>query len=1178
MFHTRKASMSAGLFRSGITGRFLLAGLLAASAVSHADDTEIFRSTFDSSTSRPKVLIVFDDSGSMRTVVDVPKPRYDPTITYPAVGSVVSGRLYWASGTSGSPPPTNTSQWFNAARNRCASSYGPLSNQGYFIDQFGRWNSASSNSWSTSLSTSNKDPLHVDCSDDIDGSNPGNGSGTGAPGDGYPRSSTPRPYGAVRQTSVDDNWTTYRVYSANYMNWYYSTTLGVDRTRLDIAQEVIASLVQANPGIDFGLLAFNSNYNSPFSPNTAGAGSSNYDGGRIVKRIIDQMSATDRGNLVSVIDSLQSEGSTPLCESFYEAYRYLSGQSVLYGLERSTADVPARDALAESAGRYRSPVGSCQNVYIVLMTDGEPELDTDANARIESLTGKTCATYKNSGSTSPGTEKNCMPELAEYMYTRDLDGDATNGVQRALTYTIGFATDQKLLEDTASKGGGLYYTADSAETLGAAFQGAITSILSKSSSFSSPAVAVNNYTRTESRNEAYYAMFLPQAGTNWPGNIKKLSISASGGTATLRDSKGAVAINASSGQIAETAQTYWSASVDGPDVRKGGVGALLLGLLDPSASESNKDKRRILSNTGAGGVLQDFKTSNLSYSAFGLPDSDSLFNLFGVSDQEGFDDLIAWARGWTNAERTERRDWILGDILHSRPLVLDYGARAGFSVANPDLRLLAGTNAGFLHMFRNVDGGEAWAFFPKELAPVISARRNDVVGARAIYGVDSSPVVYRKDANNDGKIDRGDGDRMWVFFGLGRGGKAYYALDVTDPDNPVFMWRIDKSSSGFGELGQTWASPIVTTVPGHSGTGGVGKPVLIFGAGYDEANDDHGTTAADVPDTEGRGVFIVDAQTGALVWSVTPAAASTSNRQETGLLSSVTAPVKGLDSNGDGRTDRIYAPDVSGNVWRIDLAGADKQSWRIVKLAQLAQGDHAGDRRFFNAVEVVSTRYAGKDFDAVLVGSGDRSNPKATDNGDRFYMLRDPQILPYGKDKPTASECSAKPELDPRCQLPLTNASLYDATNDLIQVGSETERAAAKVALGNASGWFIDLKASVGEKSLSSSLTLYGTVYFTTFSPDTSAQVTSMCEPKPGMGRLYAVSLADARSTRDFNQDSQLTLADRHAVIGDLIPDKPATYFGTDRIIRLLTSTGNPRNVPGALRRAIPTHWYDQDF
>ncbi|MEN9903637.1 MAG: hypothetical protein RLZZ555_202 [Pseudomonadota bacterium] len=1175
MLHSLIRSMAGSLTRSGRAARWLLAGLLATGALSHADDTEIFRSTYDGSTSRPKVLIVFDDSGSMDTLVDVPKPRYDPSITYPAVGGIVSGRLYWATGTTGNPPPTSTSQWFYATRNRCASSYGPLSNQGYFIDQFGRWNTSISTSWLTTLSTSSKDPLHVECSDDVDGSNPGNGSGTGAPGNGYPRSSTPRPYGSDRQTSVDDRWNTYRIYSANYMNWYYSTTLGVDRTRLDIAQEVIASLVQANPGIDFGLEVFNSNYDSPFNPDGAGAGSSSYDGGRIVQRIIDKMSATDRVNLVGLIDSLRSEGSTPLCESFYEAYRYLSGQSVLYGLERPTSDVPARDPSAESSGQYLSPVGACQNVYIVLMTDGEPELDTDANARIESLTGKTCGYYADSSSTSKETEKNCLPELAEYLYTKDLDGNASNGTQKAVTYTIGFATDQKLLKDTASKGGGLYYTADSAETLAAAFQGAITSILSKTASFASPAVAVNNYTRTESRNEAYYAMFLPQAGTNWPGNIKKLSIGVSGSTASLLDSKGARAINSASGQIEDSAQTYWSTSVDGPDVKKGGVGALLLERLKPSAS---KDDRKVLSNTGSGGALQEFNTSNLSYSAFGLSDSTSLFSLFGVSDQEDFDDLIAWARGWTDSTRTERRDWILGDILHSRPLVLDYGARPGFSAANPDLRLLAGTNAGFLHMFRNDDGGEAWAFFPKELAPVINVRRNDVVGASPVYGVDSPPVVYRKDVNNDGKINPRDGDRMWVFFGLGRGGKSYYALDVTDPDSPVFMWRIDNSKSGFGELGQTWASPLVTTVPGYSAAGGTAKPVLVFGAGYDLANDDHGTTAATVSDTEGRGVFIVDAETGDLIWSVTPAAASTTNRQEIGLLNSVTAAVKGLDSNGDGRTDRLYAPDLGGNVWRIDLSGADRRNWRIVKLAQLAESGHAGDRRFFNAVEVVPTRYAGKDFDAVLVGSGDRSNPMATDNVDRFYMLRDTQILPYGKDQPTVSECSAKPSLDPRCQLPLTQAVLYDATRDLIQVGSEAERSAARVALGNASGWFIDLKAGEGEKSLSSSLTLYGTVYFTTFSPDTSTQAASVCDPRPGIGRLYAVGLADAISTRDFNLDSQLTLVDRSTVIGDLIPDKPATYFGTDRIIRLLTSAGNPRNVPGGLRRAIPTHWYDQEF
>ena len=77
--------------------------------------------------------------------------------------------------------------------------------------------------------------------------------------------------------------------------------------------------------------------------------------------------------------------------------------------------------------------------------------------------------------------------------------------------------------------------------------------------------------------------------------------------------------------------------------------------------------------------------------------------------------------------------------------------------------------------------------------------------------------------------------------GLRRGGKAYYALDISNPDNPVFLWQIDKSSTGFSELGQSWSVPVITYIPGYAG--GVRKPVLVFAAGYDVAKDDKNTVA-----------------------------------------------------------------------------------------------------------------------------------------------------------------------------------------------------------------------------------------------------------------------------------------------------------------------------------------------
>ena len=79
-----------------------------------------------------------------------------------------------------------------------------------------------------------------------------------------------------------------------------------------------------------------------------------------------------------------------------------------------------------SAGNYVSPNTDCAYTYVIIMTDGEPSYDEGANNAIESLTGEACGDYDNYEGES---KKNCLPELAEYMATNDLDGDTTNGSQ-----------------------------------------------------------------------------------------------------------------------------------------------------------------------------------------------------------------------------------------------------------------------------------------------------------------------------------------------------------------------------------------------------------------------------------------------------------------------------------------------------------------------------------------------------------------------------------------------------------------------------------------------------------------------------------------------------------------------------------------------------------------------------
>lgn len=47
-----------------------------------------------------------------------------------------------------------------------------------------------------------------------------------------------------------------------------------------------------------------------------------------------------------------------------------------------------------------------------------------------------------------------------------------------------------------------------------------------------------------------------------------------------------------------------------------------------------------------------------------------------------------------------------------------------------------------------------------------------------VYGIDGPLTLWSYDKNHDGEIKSTDGDKRVLFFGLRRGGKAYYALSL----------------------------------------------------------------------------------------------------------------------------------------------------------------------------------------------------------------------------------------------------------------------------------------------------------------------------------------------------------------------------------------------------------------
>ncbi len=658
----------------------------------------------------------------------------------------------------------------------------------------------------------------------------------------------------------------------------------------------------------------------------------------------------------------------------------------------------------------------------------------------------------------------------------------------------------------------------------------------------------------------------------------------------LADVSGAAAESSATGFIVPTARSFWtqpstfwsfrttfdtsdagrhSDSPDGPIVEKGGVAQHLRG-----AAPGDRSLYTCTGTcaAGLGGVGVYSPGSLLSATPFSTANGDVTAAALGVASDRR-DEIIDWARGRdlddenADGSTTDMRASVHGDVLHSQPAVINFN-RAGLNDEN-DVFVFYGANDG---VFRAVKGGnstgagaEVWGFVaPEHFRQLVRLRDNGpAIGpgtAKKPYFFDGSIATYTHDANGDGRLVKADGDKVLLFMAMRRGGRKLYALDVSDPVNPRLLWRKGCPNAtgsagcdtGYEELGQTWSEPKVAFLRAYGN-----RPVLAFGAGYDPDVEDiqpclvtestsagvttvtgaavthttsgcsyTGGTTTTVSRTMGRGVFVVDAYSGEVLWRAGPDTAA--SRTVPGMVYAIAADVTVLNRDRDlgravtgrenvigGYSDRIYAVDTGGNVWRLDVDDADPANWKVTHFASIAAATTAADRRkFLYAADVVYGRDAAGAYDAVLIGSGDREHPFDQTVAHRFYMFKD-----------------RKTGLDATGQATAIETDLYDATANCLQQCTGADLTAAQSSLLGARGWYIRLAA--GEDVVSGATTLSGTVFFNTHTP-----TDNYCAASLGIAREYAVSYRDGTAVRDLAIGSGLNAADRAAVnnSGGLLP------------------------------------------
>jgi hypothetical protein len=478
-----------------------------------------------------------------------------------------------------------------------------------------------------------------------------------------------------------------------------------------------------------------------------------------------------------------------------------------------------------------------------------------------------------------------LDELAYYMAHSDMSpaggsaGDTIPGVQSVNTYTIGFAGGTSaVLKNAADQGGGQYFTANDSAQLYTALSGSLASIRDWNPSMAMATVPVSAYNRAESGTEVYLAFFGPRLSQSWNGTVKKYRFSTN---------QNACGVDISGNQLplCLIGQTYLPASPrmniqqqihdpltgdlltevdsaavnlwgdptpgqeDGGASNKGGTGYVMKML-----SGNSPNTRKVYTYVGAASPSADLTASGNQ-----LRDDNPLITTAMLGDSSMTisrrNTALNYARGGEPANSRcsdldtsvastclTWRAWPHQDVLHSQPALLLYQLVPGQNPADPPTKieyLFYLTNDGLLHAVDSTSGREAWAYMPEEALPKIASVMDNAANLEHLIVADGSPVVHAVDVNGDGRIVAADGDKAYLVFGLRRGGHSYYALDVSDPIAPKYLWRISNDCTGAGplcktisELGETWSKPTLTRLRTIS------APVMVFGGGYDPVPND----------------------------------------------------------------------------------------------------------------------------------------------------------------------------------------------------------------------------------------------------------------------------------------------------------------------------------------------------
>ncbi len=682
-----------------------------------------------------------------------------------------------------------------------------------------------------------------------------------------------------RATCADeDNFCTYAEERQNFANWFT-----YHRRRAYVAKYAIAQVINRLQGVRVGILGINGTILVPLKPLGVWKDNVYYD---------------QRDELLAELYAYDSDGGTPLREGLNSVGQYYKNNSIT--LEHWDDD--DIDPVDGEDPPYASEAdgGACQQSFTIVMTDGfysYSQSPAVGDADSDNNTDWDGGFYDDD---KPYTLADTLADVAMYYYENDLNTSLPNMVN-----------DPVLLNPNAIDTARHQHMV----TFGVAFG------------------VTGNLTPTDYNNDPASPDFLKDSGGNYPtwpegegsptriparskGTIDDLfhaTVNGRGNFLTARNpreladsllalmdniisrlgSAAAVSINGDSlySQVSDDVimfQASYNTNDWSGDVKAYSVDSLTGFLVERpewSAADSltamNWESRNILTYNGSDGAEFDPAESSIDWETVLGSDYANIINyVSGQNDISGF----------------RVRSSLLGDIVHSSP------------VFENDV-VYVGANDGMLHAFQItaaagvVSGVEKFAYVPSFVYQNLENLTQTPLEHK--YFVDLTPTI----ATGYELLGGDEIDQTILVGGLGKGGKGYFALDITDPNSmntDKVLWEFpddDTADDHAPDMGYSFSRPVVVQTNSQNADEAW---VVITGNGYDSPN--------------GKAIlFILNPQTGGVTRKI-----STNEATGNGLSTPVA-----VDVNYDRRVDFVYAGDLMGNMWKFDLTGNDAAQWSV---------------------------------------------------------------------------------------------------------------------------------------------------------------------------------------------------------------------------------------------------------